>query len=656
MIKQLFLISSLIWSSSVTFYDSLIPVVYNNIQLELPFVGGFNRPKIQWVDWDLDQDLDLFILDASGYLRYMENQGDVANPDFHLITTFFQNINCKGWFFFYDFDLDGDLELATQNQNNLNNISYYENLNGDLSFTGILADSYGNLVVSSSVMTPTFSDIDNDGDMDFFTGNMVGTLTHYKNIGLLDDNLPVLEYVTDSWQDISIVGGMRDVDRHGASAITFIDIDLDGDLDLSWGDYFQQSLYIIWNIGSSEVPIMNESEITNQYPPKDPIISAGQNMPTFSDLDNDGDNDLFVTVLSGAYGNQLINNFYFYENIGDSVDPIYTYNTSNYFSTLDFFANSSPELVDIDMDGDLDLFIANQYDLSSSPWVGHIYFFRNIGDSANPYYVEETTSLLNEDMGQMLSPEFGDMDGDGDLDLFIGDFNGFIKYYENISTEKELIFNYIENISEIDLSGNSVPSIGDIDGDGDFDLLIGQLNGEVLIYKNTGSSANYNFVLDGELDLQIESNSAPEVIDFDNDGYLDIIIGSGDQGLFFYRNINGDIYDNTIEVDLTIPYIGINSKPSLGYLFNSSLLDVIVGVSNGGLYHVKVNTCVSQGDINDDGGYNVLDIVALANCILEGTCELIANNCVADLNSDGGYNVLDVVALANCILDGNCNQ
>ena len=189
------------------------------------------------------------------------------------------------------------------------NISYYENLNGDLSFTGILADSYGNLVVSRSVMTPTFSDIDNDGDMDFFTGNMVGTLTHYKNIGLLDDNLPVLEYVTDSWQDISIVGGMRDVDRHGASAITFIDIDLDGDLDLSWGDYFQQSLYIIWNIGSSEVPIMNELEITNQYPPKDPIISAGQNMPTFSDLDNDGDNDLFVTGLSGAYGNQLINNF-----------------------------------------------------------------------------------------------------------------------------------------------------------------------------------------------------------------------------------------------------------------------------------------------------------------------------------------------------------
>ena len=165
MIKQLFLISSLAWCSSVTFYDSLIPIVYNDIQVELPFVGGFNRPKIQWIDWDLDQDLDLFILDASGYLRYMQNQGDISNPDFHLITTFFQNINCGGWFFFHDFDLDDDLELATQNQSNLNNISYYENLNGDLSFTGILADSDGNLVISSSVMTPTFSDIDNDGDV-----------------------------------------------------------------------------------------------------------------------------------------------------------------------------------------------------------------------------------------------------------------------------------------------------------------------------------------------------------------------------------------------------------------------------------------------------------------------------------------------------------
>jgi len=60
------------------------------------------------------------------------------------------------------------------------------------------------------------------------------------------------------------------------------------------------------------------------------------------------------------------------------------------------------------------------------------------------------------------------------------------------------------------------------------------------------------------------------------------------------------------------------------------------------------------GDLNGDGGYNVLDIVALANCILSSNCGDLENGCAGDLNDDGGYNVLDIVALANCILASNC--
>jgi len=51
-----------------------------------------------------------------------------------------------------------------------------------------------------------------------------------------------------------------------------------------------------------------------------------------------------------------------------------------------------------------------------------------------------------------------------------------------------------------------------------------------------------------------------------------------------------------------------------------------------------------------DGGWNVLDIVALVNCVLAQNCD----NCAGDTNSDGGYNVLDVVALVNCVLAQNC--
>ena len=64
--------------------------------------------------------------------------------------------------------------------------------------------------------------------------------------------------------------------------------------------------------------------------------------------------------------------------------------------------------------------------------------------------------------------------------------------------------------------------------------------------------------------------------------------------------------------------------------------------------------CPDLGDLNGDGGYNVLDIVALANCVLAANCIQLTNGCAGDMNGDGGYNVLDIVALANCVLAANC--
>ena len=66
------------------------------------------------------------------------------------------------------------------------------------------------------------------------------------------------------------------------------------------------------------------------------------------------------------------------------------------------------------------------------------------------------------------------------------------------------------------------------------------------------------------------------------------------------------------------------------------------------------NCCPDMGDLNGDGGWNVLDIVALANCVLAVNCTTLGNGCAGDMNGDGGYNVLDIVALANCVLAANC--
>ena len=637
---------------SLTFHDDLIPLSFDGEELGSPFVGGFNRPKIQWLDWDMDGDVDLFLLDASGYLRYFVNEGSASSPDFHLITPMFQEIACGGWFYFADYDGDGDMDLTAQNIENPNIISYFRNNGGELAFLSVLITNL-DYVYSYSVMTPTFADIDGDGDLDFFTGNMTGTLNYYENVSGLSE-LPLFEFITSSWQDIYIVGGVRTEDRHGASAITFIDLDGDGDLDLSWGDYYQQSLYIIWNSGDAQNPYM--VEVTNQYPPETPMESAGQNMPTFADLDGDGDNDLFVTVLSGAFGNQLVNNFHHYENIGSSSSPTYEYRTNNYFSMLDVFSNGSPEFVDIDFDGDLDLFIANQYDLSSTPWVGHIYLFKNNGTDNGPIYEETSSSLSGKNMGQMLSPEFGDLDGDGDPDLLLGDFNGFIQYFENVSMNDELNFTLIGNVGEIDLSGNSVPTLGDLDGDGDLDMLIGQLNGDVAFYRNGGTNLQHAFIEEGLLDIQVQSNSAPELFDVDDDGDLDLFLGSGTEGILFHENI-GDAFsfDFMYKLLLSVPLLGPNVKPAVGRLFNEEALDIIAGVLAGGAYHVQILNCENLGDMNGDGGWNVLDIVALANCILAANCNDVYNGCVGDMNGDGGHNVLDIVALANCVLASTCS-
>ena len=56
------------------------------------------------------------------------------------------------------------------------------------------------------------------------------------------------------------------------------------------------------------------------------------------------------------------------------------------------------------------------------------------------------------------------------------------------------------------------------------------------------------------------------------------------------------------------------------------------------------------GDINQDGLFNVLDIVTLANAVLQGD----QYNASGDMNGDGSLNVLDVVSLANCVLSGTC--
>ena len=102
--------------------------------------------------------------------------------------------------------------------------------------------------------------------------------------------------------------------------------------------------------------------------------------------------------------------------------------------------------------------------------------------------------------------------------------------------------------------------------------------------------------------------------------------------------------------------ISANVNLSMDQFYYSFLLDAPQNCTDVSQNCIIDNMCPELGDVNGDGGWNVLDIVTLANCVLGGNCEGLENSCAGDLNGDGGYNVLDIVTLANCVLAGNCGN
>ena len=100
---------------------SIIPeygnVIVNEKVYNRPFLGGFNKPKIQWVDWNNDQIEDLFILDEDGSIRHYQNN---ESSDYELINNKFLGISNISWFYIDDFDLDDEFEIITQDAENIN--------------------------------------------------------------------------------------------------------------------------------------------------------------------------------------------------------------------------------------------------------------------------------------------------------------------------------------------------------------------------------------------------------------------------------------------------------------------------------------------------------------------------------------------------------
>lgn len=207
------------------------------------------------------------------------------------------------------------------------------------------------------------------------------------------------------------------------------------------------------------------------------------------------------------------------------------------------------ESVDIDADGDLDLFVGNQE--------GTIRYYKNIGTEAAPNVFEEQQEIdpvfQGFDVGSHSVPTFVDIDNDQHLDLFVGGMNG-IAFLKNKGTDATPVFEEQDSINNplsfVTHAGNRgfFPTFVDIDLDGDTDVFIGwvdyDLSGSSGIdyFRNDGTGTSPNFVRQEGADNPFASFDKlyPKLIfvNADTDEDLDVFIPLGDGSFSYYENIS----------------------------------------------------------------------------------------------------------------------
>ncbi|SHJ30395.1 Repeat domain-containing protein [Desulfatibacillum alkenivorans DSM 16219] len=466
---------------------------------------------------------------------------------------------------------------------------------GDALADGLGLNYYGGTNPLAGAMEeyskPAFVDIDKDGDLDCFVGNRQGSINFWENQG--GKTQPNFVFVKPKSNPLY---GTEEFFRY--TAPSFVDIDGDCDMDCfvgTWeGGYHQtwqnkssdymSSISFFENKGTPQAPVFDISNIvvsgTTKAMNYNPLVVGDlwDAVPTFVDIDGDGDMDCMV---GGYYGYVA-----FFENITGEVErqkgPVTAtiefacqgYLQDSESNTIYAGYNAAPAFSDVDGDGDMDLLLGSAY--------GPLVFFENTGDKYG-YSFEERTQDENPfrvDPGVASAPVFADINGDGLDDLFTGTngYNSFyseyimanpmvpyfgstdsleamlsnnsIRYYQNTGTKTEPDYRSRGdnpfNLGPV--AATSIPALGDVDGDGDMDAVVGGLSynfydggqkaqskassGRSLLnyYENIGGEADPLFALHSLDDEPISWPGnyflpSPGIADMNGDGINEVYAG-----------------------------------------------------------------------------------------------------------------------------------
>jgi hypothetical protein len=547
---------------------------------EFPFLGGFNVPRPQLVDMDADGDLDLFVQEAAGDLLWFER---VDGPEvrFAWRADRFEDLDVGEWYRFADLDDDGDMDLLGESKYSM--VRAWENRGVEASprfapVADTLRDEQGHAIFSDRQNIPNVVDFDCDGLLDLMLGRLDGSVTRYEATAPWSgEGAPTFAFVTDNFQGISIVAQITPSARHGANTIVFADLDGDGDKDLVWGDWFEPGLLLLENNGSCESPSFSNTPVP--WPLGDPIATSGYNAPAFGDVDADGDLDAIIGILGGAYNpiTTAADNLYLLE----QTESGWSLMTRRLIEQVDVGAESVPAVGDLDGDGDLDILLANKID-PANPRTARIYRLENIGSPGRPAF--RMADALEEISGEFhYAPALADLDGDADLDLAVGTWNEGVLLFRNDGTVREPRFARVEApLVELTRGSHTSPALADIDGDGDLDLVAGESSGEVNLWRNDGtrSAPEFTLVTDTLLGLDVGRRSAPALADLNDDGAVDLIVGS-ESGEVVVLWGSGDGVDRFERAGaLTLPGI---SAPRAVDLDGDGDLDLLAGEIAGGL-------------------------------------------------------------------------